>query len=56
MSIFGIEWEAFSSKQLCAICSKLSIKGARNVKKPDMDHRICSSTWRKKNQDNNRRR
>ncbi len=43
LGIFGIEWEAFSSKQLCAICSKLNIKGVRNVKKPDMVHRILKT-------------
>ncbi len=43
LGIFGIEWEVFSSKQLCTIYSKLNIKGVRNAKKPDMVHRISKS-------------
>ncbi len=41
--VFGMEWDEFSSKQLRAICSKVNIKGVRNVKKPDMVQRIVKT-------------
>ena len=34
--VFDQEWSTFSSKQLRTICSRLSIKGIKNVKKSDM--------------------
>ena len=33
---FNITFEKFSSKQLRTICSRLSVKGVKNVKKQDM--------------------
>ncbi len=43
LGIFGIEWEAVSSMQLRAVCSKLNIKDVTNTKKPDMVHCISKT-------------
>ena len=42
IGVSGVEWKNFSSKQLRTICSRLALKGVKNVKKSDMVERLVA--------------